>query len=206
MLRFSEDKSIVLLDVPGVGESPERDKRYVRLYQSLLPNVDLLLWVLRADDRALTIDLHAWKDLVRPYQKKGSPVLIVLNQVDRINPVRGWDTEQKCPGPEQVAVLSGRVEVVAREFAVPKDLIVPVSAVEGYGISALVEQVVYRLPKDKKLPFLKAVREERQTPAAIEEAEKGFIEAVTEWAQVAFKTVKPYIPTIVEILRIIFGR
>jgi small GTP-binding protein len=206
LLQLSPDKAIVLLDVPGVGESSHKDDEYVPLYKSLLPNVDLLLWVVRCDDRAMTIDLHVWNDLVKKHVSKGAPAFIVLNQIDRVNPVREWDTAQRQPGPNQSKTIAGRMDVVARDFSLSRSDIVPVSAVEGYGITELVEQIVHRLPNEKKLPFLSAVREERQSETAKKEAKEGFIEAVGTWVRKTFKAVEPYIPTIVSVLRIIFGK
>ena len=206
LLQLSPDKAIVLLDVPGVGESVERDDEYIPLYKSLLPNVDLLLWVIRCDDRAMTIDLYVWNELVRSHVSTGAPAFIVLNQVDRVNPVREWNTEQRQPGLTQLKTIAGRIDVIARDFSVPPSDIVPISALEGYGITELVEQVVHRLPNEKKLPFLNAVREERQSETAKEEAQEGFLEAISNWVSNTFKAVEPYIPTIVSILRIVFAK
>ena len=41
-----DEKGIKLVDVPGVGESQERDKEYGELYASLLPELDVVLWLL----------------------------------------------------------------------------------------------------------------------------------------------------------------
>ena len=43
-----EAGGIVLVDVPGVGEDPERHQEYVELYKSLMPNLDLVLWAITA--------------------------------------------------------------------------------------------------------------------------------------------------------------
>ena len=206
LLQLSPDKAIILIDVPGVGESSDKDNEYVPLYKSLLPKVDLLLWVIRCDDRAMTIDLRVWNDLVRPHVAKGAPALIVLNQVDRVNPVREWDSTENKPGPTQQIVIDGRRDVVAKDFLHPRADILPVSAQDGYGITELVERIVHRLPNEKKLPFLSAVREERQSESAKKEAEEGFFEAIGSWFSKAFKKAEPYIPTIVSILRIVFRK
>jgi small GTP-binding protein len=206
LLQLSPDKAIVLLDVPGVGESVARDDEYIPLYKSLLPNVDLLLWVIRCDDRAMTIDLYVWNELVRSHISTGAPAFIVLNQVDRVNPVREWNTEQAQPGPNQAKTIAARVEIIARDFSVSTSDVVPISSLEGYGITSLVEQIVHRLPNEKKLPFLNAVREERQSESAREEAQEGFLEAISGWVSKTFKAVEPYIPTIVSVLRIVFGK
>lgn len=206
LLQLAPDKSIVLVDVPGVGESAERDREYLPLYESLLPQVDLLLWVVRCDDRALTIDMHVWTELVRKRLGPASPACIVLNQVDRTNPVREWNTKKGGPGPTQRKTIEGRVEIVARDFAIPTSAVIAVSAIEGFGITALVEHIVHALPNEKKLPFLNAVREERQSESAKTEAKKGFFESVGHWIKSAFNTIEPYIPTIIDVIKIVFKK
>ncbi|MEC3905133.1 GTPase, partial [Leclercia adecarboxylata] len=47
------ERQVTLIDLPGVGESPERDEEYQALYQRLWPELDLVLWLIKADDRAL---------------------------------------------------------------------------------------------------------------------------------------------------------
>ena len=206
LLQLSPDKAIILLDVPGVGEAAHKDDEYIPLYKSLLPKIDLLLWVIRCDDRAMTIDLHVWKDLVKRHVSKGAPAFIVLNQIDRVNPVREWDTTQRQPGPTQAKTIEGRMDIIARDFDLPRTDIVPVSALEGYGMIELVEQIVHRLPNEKKLSFLNAVRKERQSETAKKVAKEGFFEAVGSWVKKTYKAVEPYIPTIVSVLRIVFRK
>ena len=46
-------EGIKLVDVPGAGESTERDKEYAELYTKILPELDLVLWLIKADDRAI---------------------------------------------------------------------------------------------------------------------------------------------------------
>lgn len=55
--RLSRDQhSLILIDLPGVGESEQRDKEYESLYRNILPELDLILWVIKADDRAFSVD------------------------------------------------------------------------------------------------------------------------------------------------------
>ena len=47
---------VKLIDCPGIGESQERDAEYRQLYKKLLPELDVVLWLVKADDRALSSD------------------------------------------------------------------------------------------------------------------------------------------------------
>lgn len=56
-LRFGSHY-LTLVDLPGVGESISRDDEYRELYRELMPQLDMVLWVLKADDRAFSVEEH----------------------------------------------------------------------------------------------------------------------------------------------------
>ncbi|WP_409250050.1 GTPase family protein [Enterobacter hormaechei] len=56
-------RSVRLIDIPGVGENAERDAEYEQLYRDLLPQLDLVLWVIKGDDRAFSADEHFYKNV-----------------------------------------------------------------------------------------------------------------------------------------------
>lgn len=38
---------MTLVDLPGIGETPQHDQEYRALYRQLLPELDLIIWILR---------------------------------------------------------------------------------------------------------------------------------------------------------------
>ena len=102
LLSLAGKNGFTLVDVPGVGESTERDSEYSSLYQKLLPELDLVLWVLKGDDRAFTSDQLFYENVVKPHLSKGKPFFFVLNQIDKVEPFREWDISKHEPGPKQV--------------------------------------------------------------------------------------------------------
>ncbi|EAA3799314.1 GTP-binding protein, partial [Salmonella enterica subsp. enterica] len=119
-----------LLDVPGVGESHERDQEYDELYQSLLPELDLIFWVFKADDRAAASDEHFYKRLIQRYVEAGKPFLAVLNQVDKVEPFREWDMEERKPSPRQLGNIETKRISVASLLGIPMSRVIAVSADE----------------------------------------------------------------------------
>ena len=207
LLRLSRHAAIALVDVPGVGESAARDAEYRDLYRQLLPGVDLLLWVLKADDRAYSVDEEIWNGLVKAHVAAGAPVFIVLNQVDRLNPPREWNVKTNAPGPNQLRLIEEKRASVCRLFGVASDRVIPVSAYERYRIADLVEGIVFALPDEKKLPFLAAVQEAaRGEGRAQEEAAGGFLREIAKAARGVWEEVKPYVPTLARVLIAFFGR
>lgn len=171
---------IKLLDCPGVGESLDRDREYEALYTSLLPMLDLVLWLIKADDRAIAIDERFFSEVVKPHLDSGKPLFIVLSQADKVEPVRNWDEENSRPGSKQQFNLSTKQNEISAAFGISIDRVLPVASNENYNIAHLVDQIIFALPKEKKISVAKQVKEENRSEDARSEAEKGFFEAIGE--------------------------
>ncbi len=179
MLNLGQgQKGIKLIDVPGVGESSERDEEYAELYAKLLPELDLVLWLLKSDDRAFSSDENFYKNIVKPHIDQDKPFFFVLNQVDKIEPFREWDVDMHEPGPKQFQNIHRKVDDVAQFFGIGSSKIIPVSANEKYNLTKLVDEIVYALPKDKKVTFFKEVSNEFRSEAAGEHVKRSFIEVI----------------------------
>ncbi|WP_250693703.1 YfjP family GTPase, partial [Escherichia coli] len=75
--------SMVITDLPGVGESRDRDAEYEALYRDILPELNLVLWLIKADDRALSVDEYFWRHILhRGHQR----ILFVVMQADKTEP------------------------------------------------------------------------------------------------------------------------
>ncbi len=171
---------IKLIDIPGVGESQERDTEYAALYNKLLPELDIILWVLKGDDRAFSVDEQFYNRVVRPHLDQNKPYFFVLNQIDKVEPFREWNIDKNSPGQRQSENINKKVAYVADCFNIPKSKVIGVSANENYNLVGLVEEIVFSLPNDKKITFANKVKEENLSDKAKEEAEKGFWETVDE--------------------------
>jgi len=158
----------------------------------LLPELDLVLWVLKGDDRAFTSDETFYHQLVRPHLEQGKPFFIVVNQVDKIEPFREWDEESRQPGPKQSKNISDKCRAVASYFSLPLHNIIPVSANERYGLIELVDSIIHALPDEKKITVLREVREENRSLRSKKEAEDGFVKRVIDIAVDALPIPVPF--------------
>lgn len=145
VLRFrlrSGRHSLVIVDLPGVGENGQRDQEYRALYRRMLPELDLVLWVIKADDRALSVDEQFWRGVMQPYQQQ---VLFVLNQADKIEPCHEWDTLTSTPSAQQRVNLQEKQVVITAMFK-PCHPVCVVSALTGWGVEAMVATMMRSLP------------------------------------------------------------
>ncbi|MBG2913087.1 GTPase family protein [Proteus terrae] len=146
--RFSmtmNNHTLTFIDLPGVGESLERDKEYHQLYRNLLPELDLIIWVLKADDRAWSSDEQCYHFLTEQCGYQPNRFLFVLNQADKIEPCRQWDELYHQPSHEQAANLELKQHAVITAFK-PHHPVMAVSAVENYQLTELAEQLIQALP------------------------------------------------------------
>ena len=102
---------IKLLDVPGIGESAERDKQYFKLYAEILKEADMALWVLKADDRTFSADEEFYRTCMKPYIDAGKPFAVAVSQVDKIEPFREWDEIKHLPGPTQEGNIAKKIKL-----------------------------------------------------------------------------------------------
>ncbi|WP_168191906.1 GTPase family protein [Chromobacterium phragmitis] len=183
-LAYQNGKDISLIDLPGVGERQEKEADYAKLYHDLLPELDLVLWVIKADDRALSVDEQCYQHLILPYLiQHDIPLLFVVNQVDKIEPCREWDCSRSIPGPQQLTNITRKQLQISQLFNVPLTQIFVTSAVEGYGLQILIEQIIHRLPKEKKWSVTRETRAEYVTPSIQRESIGGLWDTIKEAAK-----------------------
>lgn len=193
-------KGLKLVDVPGVGESQERDEEYAKLYAKLLPELDLVLWLIKADDRAMASDENFYKNVVKPHIEQGKPFFFVVNQVDKIEPFREWNEEKHEPGPVQFQNVHKKVDSIAVQFSVPASKVIPVSASEKYNLTKLVDEIVFALPKEKNITLFKAVDDEFKSKAAGEHVKKGLAEIIAETVEHVVDRVAETVERVVEVV------
>ncbi|HHA2012397.1 TPA: GTPase family protein [Enterobacter hormaechei subsp. hoffmannii] len=154
-------RSVRLIDIPGVGENAERDAEYEQLYRDLLPQLDLVLWVIKGDDRAFSADEHFYKNVLAPAGGEAK-TLFVLNQVDKIEPFREWDVVNARPSPSQMQNILDKEAYITQRFGFTDHLVIAVAASEGYNVTHLVEAMVRALPKHVQSGVASQVRDEHK--------------------------------------------
>ena len=140
------NRIVTLIDLPGVGESQEYDEEYRALYQSVLPELDLILWLIKADDRALSVDGEFWHNVLRPGTQHNDKVLVIVSQGDKTEPCREWNGALNTPSAAQLVHMQDKTDVIRRLFCAPSLPVVAVSADTGWQMQTLVETMFNSLP------------------------------------------------------------
>ncbi|TNH79943.1 GTPase family protein [Aeromonas sobria] len=187
---------IKLIDVPGIGEDPKRHAEYRELYKSLLPELDLVIWAVKADDRKYATSIEVYQDILKPNLEK-CPVIFVVTQADKIEPHRKWNEKESKPGDEQIANLNIKINDISSRFDVSTNKVVAVSANDSWNLVELVNKVVDILPNEKKYAFTREAKEENVSEEAAKTAEIGLFESIKEKAGEAWDFIKYEVADIV---------
>lgn len=162
--------SMVITDLPGVGESRDRDAEYEALYRDILPELDLVLWLIKADDRALSVDEYFWRHILhRGHQQ----VLFVVMQADKTEPCHEWDMAGIQPSPAQEQNIREKTDAVFRLFR-PVHPVVAVSARTGWELDTLVSALMTALPDHAASPLMTRLQDELCTESVRGQAREQF--------------------------------
>lgn len=172
----SGSHSLLLVDLPGVGESKERDEEYTTLYRRILPELDLVLWVIKADDRALSVDEHFYRKVMLAYQHR---VLFVVNQADKAEPCHQWNATSNIPSHSQRSTIEAKRSAVQQHF-LPHHPVCVVSARTGWGLDAMVETMMCSLPDRATSPLTTQLHGRLCTEPVKKQARERFGHAVDE--------------------------
>lgn len=173
-MRFRQqvgERVMSIVDLPGVGESNARDLEYAALYRKQLPRLDLVLWLIKADDRALAVDEHFYRQVIgEPYRHK---VLFVICQSDKVEPTSSGNklsTEQKQNISRKIGLLY--------ELFQPVNPVCAVSVRLQWGLRVMAERMIRCLPREASSPVTVQLSAPLRTDAVNKKARDDFGETV----------------------------
>lgn len=165
------ERYMTIVDLPGVGESSARDTEYAALYREQLPRLDLVLWLIKADDRALAVDEHFYHQVIGgTYRHK---VLFVISQSDKVEPTSGngqLSTEQKQNISRKICLL--------HDLFQPVHPVCAVSVCLQWGLRVMAERMIKCLPREASSPVVAQLQPPFRTAAVQEKARDDFGETV----------------------------
>lgn len=86
-----------VFDAPGLGEDVQRDPDYLRRYEQLLPNCDVILWISAARNRAVALE----QQYLNRLSKFRNKLVFAISQVDLTDP-GDWRTNVNLPSKDQL--------------------------------------------------------------------------------------------------------
>ncbi|CAM7204163.1 hypothetical protein BON67_12685 [Escherichia coli] len=162
---------MTIVDLPGVGESGARDTEYAALYRKQLPQLDLVLWLIKGDDRALGVDEQFYHQVIgEAYRHK---VLFVISQSDKAEPTSGGGKLSR----EQKQNISRKIFLLHELFQ-PVNPICAVSVRLQWGLRVMAERMIRCLPREASSPIAVQLSAPLRTDAVNKKARDDFGETV----------------------------
>lgn len=165
------ERFMTIVDLPGVGESESRDAEYSTMYRQQLTDLDLVLWLIKADDRALSVDEHFYHQVIGvAYRHK---VLFVISQADKVEPSNGGEklsTEQKKNISRKVYLL--------HDLFQPVNPVCAVSVRLQWGLRVMAERMIRCLPREASSPVAVQLSTPLRTDAVNKKARDDFGETI----------------------------
>ena len=131
-----------LADLPGIGESIALDKKYIELYSEFLEFSDTVVYLLRADQRDLAVDLETFSRLFAT-KKQRDKVIIALNSVDKIEPINR--SKPFKPSQLQLENANKKMKTISDSFGISPNKVLYYSATEEYNLNSLMTAIAQNL-------------------------------------------------------------
>lgn len=120
--------NLCVYDMPGLLQNIKKDKVYLSMYQDILPECDVIMYIIRANTRNIGDDCRIIKETVLPICKVNhiqDNLIIGINKVDTIGESEGagWDRKGNCPTPRLVELMRKKASDICAKFISEKLLI-----------------------------------------------------------------------------------
>lgn len=159
-IKFDEiegvNGALIAYDMPGLGESRLKQKEHIVLYEKILKDVDVALWILDGQNRAIAqIQEYLEVELQSINPKLLERMVIGLNKVDLIYPGEThWHPLANLPSEEQEQNIKGRIRDVQRKIreVIPnwQGKIIGYSANKRYNLPHLFDAMMDAVPNKRR--------------------------------------------------------
>lgn len=154
-----------------MGESSLRDTEVCCAVPSSFLASTLLLWLIKADDRALAVDEHFYHQVIgEAYRHK---VLFVISQSDKAEPTSGGD---RCP-PRRSRISAAK-SACCMSCSSPYIRCVLCRSVYNGGLRVMAERMIKCLPREATSPVVSQLQPSFRTTVVREQARSDFGETV----------------------------
>ncbi len=141
---------ITVVDMPGLGETEERDQYYLPIYQTVLPTVDVALWVLDASRALASTQYYRRRVQAMFTDEVFNRIVFCVNKVDTFQPGQ-WNQFANLPGFEQQQSIATHIEWLKGVLQVDDKHVVGYSALKRYNLMGLLNAMLEAMPAERRL-------------------------------------------------------
>lgn len=155
--------NLSIYDMPGLLQSRKRDKVYEEMYREILPQCDVIVYIIKANTRNIGDDCRILKDVVLPICNENSikdNLIIAVNKVDTIgetidpedpelvwNPLENKPSQKlwECINKKRLDIfeklISEKLVLINEKNALKPEQVVFYSAVFEYNLGKVLEAI-----------------------------------------------------------------
>lgn len=155
--KFTGSKgSVIIYDMPGLGEDVYKDQQHFETYRKVLPVVDVVVWMFHTGDRAMTPMQEALAGLIKYLGSDFSnKLMFAINKADAIAPGESaWNQKLNAPSQEQrrnITDLESYVREKIRQIMPHwNGPLVTYSARTRFRLEQLMTAMIETMPKDRR--------------------------------------------------------
>lgn len=154
VLQLSDGSKITIIDMPGLGDSIKNDEIFMEIYKEKLPYVDVVLYIIQADDGAIKEDERIIKDIISNCGKNiKKKFAIGINKVDLLGNGKNmeWREDLNLPSEEQEELIEKKGKEIilslSKYTGIKKEAIAYYSAQRRYNLFDLLNVVIMQSGK-----------------------------------------------------------
>lgn len=147
--KLTGEGKLTVIDMPGLGDSIANDLKFIEIYKEILPEVDVILYVIQADDRALGEDERIIRDIILQCGKDlHKKLVIAINKVDLLGENEGleWNDSINLPNEAQEQLIKRKCADISKRLSqnlgIKEDGIEYYSAIKYYRLYDLLKAIV----------------------------------------------------------------
>ena len=159
-----EIDNMVLWDTPGLGDNPEKDKKYAIEIANALKQrdengellIDEVVVLIDGSNRDMKTAYEVIEKIIVPYIGDTERIVIAINQCDMALKGRYWNYDTSQPDQQLVSFLNEKVISVRNRISETMGIITnPIyySALHHYNISKLLLTMITSMPETKRFLF-----------------------------------------------------
>ena len=163
-IRKYELENMVLWDTPGLGDNPEKDRKYAAQIVHALKErdsegnlvIDEVVVIIDGSNRDMLTTYELIENVILPYIGDPERIIIAINQCDVALKGRYWNYDTNEPEVELLTFLEKKVESIQRriqESSGIKTFPFYYSALHHYNISKLLLAMIRGIPETKRFLF-----------------------------------------------------
>jgi uncharacterized protein len=144
--------SVIIYDMPGLGEDIEADEFHKDTYREVLSICDVALWVLDGSSRQFSHTQMVLRDLVEPLMGDLDRLVFGINKIDLIEPAK-WNDNYNLPSRDQEENINTKVQDVMDKIGkicnLSKERIIPYSASKWYRLVEVFGAMLDACPEER---------------------------------------------------------